>query len=478
MKDNPAGSDKELRELLVRYNNFRSGTVPNFLEEESFERIIDYYDDNDQLKLAIEAAERGIELYPFSSVLLIKKADLLIASAKFGEALKVLDHAGVLDQSDVNFYILKVEAFLGLNMPEKAKALMEEALALFDGDGNDKMELLFNLTDVYDDYEQFDEVFHCLQLILEQQPLNEEALYKICFWTDYTGKFEESIALHKKLIDEEPYSHLAWYNLGTAFQGLKLYEKAIDAYLYAISIDEKFDYAYRNLGDAYIRIRNYKDAAEALEKVLELSIPEDVIYEALGHCYEKLKDPGQARTNYRKAVHLNPEDSHLYFRLAATYMQESNWKKAIVQLDTAIHINANNPDYYFALGQCNENSGNVKQAITYYILFIAARPKSMKGWKAMIACLLNEGYPDQAFAECEEALQSTGKPVFLYYKAASLFEMGKSKDAMIVLHDAINKAPKQLKEFLSLNPSFLQRSSVIKLINAYLPPNNKVRKRK
>ncbi len=466
MKDNPGRSDQELKELLARYNNYKSGNNPNFLEEESFERIIDYFDDTDQLSLAIEAAEHGIELYPYSSLLLIKKADLLIAAGKHRESLDILEHVGVLDQSDINVYILQIEAFLGLNMAEKAKEIFTESCKIFEG--GDKLELLFNLSDVFDDYEQFDEVFQCLELILKDDPSNEEALYKICFWTDYTGKFEESIALHKKIIDDVPYNHLAWYNLGTAFQGLKLYEKAIDAYLYAITIDEKFDYAYRNLGDAYIRIRNFKEAAEALEKVLELSIPEDIIYEALGHCYEKMKDTAQARTNYRKAIHLKPEDSHLYYRVAATFMQEANWKKAIQQLESAISFNHNNPDYQFALAQCHQCLGNVKDAVTYYVLFIAARSKSIKGWKAMITCLFDAGYMDEALAEADAALMATGKPIFLYFRAAILLELGKNKEALLILQSALEIAPKNLKDFIALNPAVIQRASVVKLINAML----------
>ena len=115
----------------------------------------------------------------------------------------------------------------------------------------------------------------------------KQALYKICFWTDFTGRNEESIKLHQTIIEENPFSELAWFNLAAAFQGLKLYEKAIDAYQYAVAIDEKFDYAYRNMGDAFLRLRKYKEAIEVLEKVLELSRPEDVIYEAIGHCYHK-----------------------------------------------------------------------------------------------------------------------------------------------------------------------------------------------
>ena len=170
---------------------------------------------------------------------------------RYQEALKILNHAELLDSNDINLYILKTDAYLALDQQEKAVVLLENALILFEGE--ERMELLFELADVYDDYEEFDKIFDCLKLILEQDPNNEEALYKICFWTDFTGRNEESIRLHQQIIDDFPYSELAWFNLAAAYQGLKLYEKAVDAYKYAVAIDEKFDYAYRNMGDAYIR---------------------------------------------------------------------------------------------------------------------------------------------------------------------------------------------------------------------------------
>ncbi len=351
MKENPYRQNREeMKELLMQYNNFKTGRKFSFIEEESFERIIDYFDENDDLTAAVEAVNYAVEQFPYSSILHIKKADLLIATRRYREALAWLDKAELLDSTDINLYILKTDAHLALDNQENAAALLEKAIHVFEGE--EKAELLFELADVYDDYEEFDKVFNCLKLILEQDPTNEEALYKICFWTDYTGRNEESIKLHQKIIDEFPYTQLAWFNLGAAFQGLKLYEKAIDAYQYAIAIDEKFDYAYRNMGDAYLRLHKYREAIDVLQKVLELSMPEEVIYEALGHCYEKLKNHAQARFHYRKASHLNATDSHLYFKIAGTYMNEGHWTSAVKNIENAMRINKSQPDYHFALAKC------------------------------------------------------------------------------------------------------------------------------
>ena len=300
----------EIRELLQQFENLKSGKSNSFIEEDSFERIIDHYDEKEQLAHALEAAEYGTGQYPYSSTLLLKKADLLIALHRYKESLLILEQAELLDCRDTNLYILKTDAYLALDLQQKAADILEAAIDDFEGE--EKIDLLFELADVYDDYENFEKVFDCLKLILDQEPNNEEALYKICFWTDFTGRNEEGIRLHQDIIELFPFNELAWFNLGAAYQGLKLYEKAIDAYQYAVAIDEKFDYAWRNMGDAYIRLRKHKEAVEVLEKVLELARPEDVIYEAIGHCFDKMGNYAQARFYYRKASHMNRDDAQLH----------------------------------------------------------------------------------------------------------------------------------------------------------------------
>lgn len=467
MITDPYQNDKEsIKELLKHYDNLRNGRGAMFLEEESFEKIIDWFDDQEELSKALEASEISIEYFPFSSALLIRKADLLLASRKYHEALDILQKAELLDATDVNLYILKTDAYLALDMQEKAVAILEEAIARFEGD--EKTELLFELADVYDDYEEFDKVFDCLLLILQAEPTNEEALYKICFWTDFTGRNEESIRLHLRIIDEYPYSELAWFNLGAAYQGLKLYEKAIDAYQYAIAIDEKFDYAYRNIGDAYIRLRKYKEAIEALDKVLELAKPEEVIYEAIGHCYDRLHNYAQARFHYRKASHLNPDDSKLLYKVACTYYNEEQWQSAIKQLDAALKIHRLQHEYNLLMGECKLQTGVLKEAIQYFSTAVRVRPKNVSGWEALIRCLYKSGYYAEARQQVLAALQHTNnKTIFVFYLSAVLFAMGKSKEALLKLENAMQASPRMVKKMIALHPPLLQNPLVVDLIARY-----------
>ena len=459
----------EIEELLRHYEQLRAGKNASFLDEESFEIIIDYFDEKDEFSKALEATDTALSYYPYSAQLLIKKADLLIATHHYTEALEILKQAESFDASDIDIYILKTDAYLALDMQAEAARLLEEALLFFEGD--DKVDLLFELADVYDDYEEFEKVFDCLKLILEQEPTNDEALYKICFWTDFTGRNEESIRLHQSLIDQHPYSELAWFNLGSAYQGLKLYEKAIDAYQYAVVINEKFDYAYRNMGDAYIRLRKYKEAIEVLEKVCEITRPEEVIFEAIGHCYHRIGKYAQARFNYRKASHINPGDSKLYYKIALTYINEELWESAVKQLENALRIHRNVPEYNLAMGQCAMRLENYKDAVHYFSLVVRTRPKSVRGWEALIQCLFEASYFEEALQQCKAAIKMTErKPVFYFLYSAVLFAAGKSKEGLVQREHGLKEAPSQVKKFVEFNPSILQNSQVVDMIARYRKP--------
>ncbi len=464
MSKNPYRQDREeLRELLQQFENLKAGKSNSFIEEDSFERIIDHFDEKDQFSQALEAAEYGIQQYPYSNSLLLKKADLLISLRRYKDALAVLEHAELMDGGDTLLYILKTEAFLALDQPQKAASLLEAALNNFEGD--EKIDLLFELADVYDDHEDFQKVFDCLKIILVIEPNNEEALYKICFWTDYTGRNEEGIRLHQKIIEDFPFNELAWFNLAAAYQGIRLYEKAIDAYQYAVAIDEKFDYAWRNMGDAYIRLRKYKDAIEVLEKVLELSRPEDVIYEAIGHCYDKMANYAQARFNYRKASHLRQDDSQLHYKIACTYMNEGAWESAIKNLEVAIRIHKLQPEYNLAMGQCFMELDKLEDAIGYFGNVVRIRPRNVNGWTELLNCLFKGEFFDETLEYAGYAFEQTDrKPIFLFYKSAALYSLGKSKEGLLQLQEAMALNPKLVKKFIALDPSILQNQQVVDII--------------
>ena len=98
MKENPYRQEKEeMDELLRQYNNFKTGKKFKFIEEESFLRLVDYFDENENLSAALEAVDFAVRQYPYSSALYIRKADILIAFQSYQDALFFLEKAEIIE---------------------------------------------------------------------------------------------------------------------------------------------------------------------------------------------------------------------------------------------------------------------------------------------------------------------------------------------------------------------------------------------
>jgi tetratricopeptide (TPR) repeat protein len=203
MRENPYREDREeLKELLRQYQNLKTAEPTLSLKKMLLSALSTILTKKMTFRKRLRPLRRFVAVSLFFPINDQKGRPVTGHPQVYRDALDMLEVAELYDSSDLNLYILKTDAYLALDQQAKAIELLETALSLFEGE--EKIDLLFELADVYDDYEEFDKVFDCLKLVLEAEPNNEEALYKICFWTDFTGRNEESIRLHQQIIEEFP----------------------------------------------------------------------------------------------------------------------------------------------------------------------------------------------------------------------------------------------------------------------------------
>jgi tetratricopeptide (TPR) repeat protein len=455
-----------LDETLERYELVKKGESTSILDEEEFERVIEYYFQNSNEEQALLACDIAKTYYPFSASIMLLKAEILTQAQKYGQALKVLDEMEQYDNNNLDAVLLRSDILLAQFKYDQAALWLEQRSAEFQG--KEKSELLLELSDVYDESEEFDAVFDTLKRVIRIDKRNEEALQKICFWAEFTERLDESVTIHTQLTDDDPYNALAWFNLGAAYQGLKLYEKSIDAYEFCIAIDEKFEFAYRNMADAYMRLKWYEKALEVLEKHIEIAKPEDVIFEAMGYCWEKRKDFNRARQFYRQASQLNPQDDGIFYKIGETYAREKQWEKAVKSYSVALHLNKDNAAYCMAIGNCLMEMDVKSEALVCYLNAVRLKPGNKSTWVALIKGLFLTGYYDEALTQIAVAREHCGeKGDFHYYQAACLFEMGKAKEGLLNLEKGLKLSPTKVKTFTELNPEFLLRSAITELIGKY-----------
>lgn len=464
--DNMDDERSPIEALIERFEQIKNGNGSGMLDEEDYERIVEYYFQNNNDTDALLACDIGCTYYPFSSSILLLKAEILTQTQKYGQALKTLDELEKYDQANLGAVLLRADVLLSQAKYEQAATYLLRSSEQFED--KEKIEILLELADVYDECEDYEDVYKTLKKVLVLDTRNEEALQKVSFWAEFTNQLEDSVQLHLQLTEVDPYSTLAWFNLGAAYQGLKQFEKAIDAYEYCVAIDEKFEFAYRNLADAFMRLKKYDNALEVLQKHLEIGKAEDVIFEAMGYCWEKQKNYSLARHFYRQASKLSPEDDVIFYKIGETYAREHDWEKAVKSYSVALNINKENATYCLAIGNCLMEMNSTNEALLCFLNAVRLKPSVKTTWLALIRGLFFAKHYDEALTQIDVARGNCGdKADFDYLQAAVLFEKGKTKEALIQLENGLAESVSKVKIFTQLNPDYIKRNAVAELIAKY-----------
>ncbi len=458
--------NEDVSGLVEQYERQRNSKESCFFEESSFEQLIEYYEDNNQLERASEVADIAIVQYPFSAGFMVKKAQLLFDFKQFHLAIDLLDKAAILDPGDINIYLLQADIYMWLHDFKKAISTIEDFMQT--ASTQDLPDLYLELADIYEEREMYDEVFENLNKSLELEPENEEALNRMWFCVEFTERYEESILLHTKLIDDKPYSYLAWFNLAHAYSGIGLFEKAIEAFEFALAINEDYEYAYKDAADIYFKMKRYEKAAEYYLKAAEISKPYKELFVCAGECYYKMKDFVRARQYFRKATGIDPYFDIAFYKMGLSYQAEGRISNAVGSFERAHKLNPKTNEYMLALANAYYLGEQLEKSVVMYKKALAGKQVKKAGWinaaKAMFEAL---DYRN-AIDTLDDAIEVFDRNAEFYYaKSAIYYQIGNRKEAMLQLETGLLKEWKKHKLLFNITPYMKNDPCIIDLIEQY-----------
>lgn len=464
--DNPLEEYQNVTSLVAHFEKMEKSNAQLFLEESSFEQLIDYYERRKRNDWAAKVVEQAIIQHPFSAYFLVKKAQFLFEAKQFDQALQLLQKAEGYDPGELQIYLLRSDIYVWMDDFKKAVASVEHAMTICEKE--DLSGLYLELADVYEEWEKYDQAYECLKNVLEYDPGNEEALNRLWFCIQFTEKFKESVNLHKKVIDHDPYCFLAWFNLAHAYAGLGEYAKAVDAFGFVIAINDRFEYAYKDCGDVLFKMEQYRKAIIYYKDALEVSRPSKEVYFSIGECYECLGEYGNARNYYRKAISIDPQFHDAFFRIGLCYRQEEKWNNALTAFERAVKLKDDDPDYLEMLADTCYELGDLDYAIELYSKAIDIRPNSREAWLALARTLLESGMHRDAFAILDDACEEFDDPAdIIYVKSAYYFLAGNKKEALLHLERALHTDFKLHPIIFEIAPQMEKDRAVQQAINRY-----------
>ncbi|HEY0262599.1 MAG TPA: tetratricopeptide repeat protein [Chitinophagales bacterium] len=453
--------------LVQQYEQAQKEAKSLHLDEESYERIIQFYQENREFKRAVSVASSALERYPFSPGFFILKAESLAEQSHFDEALQALELAETLDATEITIFLIRADIYLWTGKHSDALVQLEKARSYAELP-EDLTDIYLLQADIYEDLELYDNVMKALQNAAKADPQNEEALNRLWFSVEITSRFEESEKFHRTLIDDNPYNFLAWFNLGHALYNLDKTDEALEAFGYVTAIEESFDPALIFAGDIYFERKDFVKALELYMEGMRVNKPYKETFYKAAECYEQMHDFQKARYYLRKATVIDSDYDDAFFKIGETYMAEENYAQAVQAFERTIKIAPENSDYLAAAADAALLNEDPEKALEFLRKAIEIEPNN----KLLYINLASAYFGMEDLENCVNTMTSTAKlfpnSADLYYiNSVFLFQSGMRQEAFVSLQTALEMNIEEVNIIFQMDASLREDAEVQLLLEQY-----------
>jgi hypothetical protein len=262
---------------------------------------------------------------------------LLLQKEVFEDALKYIDCALKINNTQPNAWSNRALALKGLDRLEEALVSVNKAI-----------ELDLNFSDS----------FYNKANILAKM-----------------GKLSDAVTALDRFTLLQPSHHLGYFVMGNLLRQLDRKTDAISAYERAIALQPKFPEALSNLGLCLAELEDFERALSCFDKALKIA-PQflDCLLNK-GVTLEKLGRYDEAITSYDLALQINPGYLEALQNKGVALEKLGKLEEAVVCYNTALSIDKNYAAAYFNRGYAHERLQKIDESIADYERAITLSPE-------------------------------------------------------------------------------------------------------
>jgi len=456
--------DERIHELVSVYE---AEGLAVFLDPESFQDLIDYYESEEQFEKALSVARLATTHYRFSSDFYVRQVQLLLYTNRSDQAQEILEEALAITPGDFELSLLQAETYI--RSGQTKEGLVSLAPFKLQASKEDLSEILLVESLAYERDSDFDHMFYALKAALQASPTNDRALERISLCMEICRKHEEGSTLFRWIIDESPYSQYAWFYLGQAQAYLNHSEEAIEAYEYAFLIDPTFEEAFLEFAELCYENGHFSKALDAYREMAERFGSDSDLLLCIGGCYHSLEKYETARHHLEQAARIDPHNDEIFFKIGECYAAQEKWAKAMSFFKKAIRMHDHCEEYHQALAECAFELDDYKQAEASYAEALEIAPENSQVWLDMAWFLLEMLRSREALDLLEEANETIEDPELQFSYVACLFANGRRKQALQLLSEALADNYAGFSWLFECQPGLRSDNEVNALISLYRP---------
>lgn len=199
------GNDIDINELIKRYELMRYEGKSVYFDPDDFAVLADYYNDFGDISEAEYIIDIALGMHPGSTLLMVVKAKILVASAKYQDAYDYLSVIGE-NENSVDYLQVKIECLLNLDKTEEANLLVDRILATGELDKEDLYTFFSEVGYLYNDVDIYDKAVSLQEEALKIDSTDVDLLVDLSYGYEMLSNFKRAIEINNLILDINPYS--------------------------------------------------------------------------------------------------------------------------------------------------------------------------------------------------------------------------------------------------------------------------------
>lgn len=455
-------ASKKLLNLVSDFEEKLKSGLIGYIDERAYITLIEYYKDNFQIDLAIQAVNTALEQFTFRSDFYAIKARLLLVDRKPQEAIDVIESGEYINPGDQDLLLIKAIAFGQMRKMEEAFSIIEE-LKEHSYQRNES-EIAITESYLFEQIKDFDKMFESLREVLLINPNHVEALERVWLSVELSKRYEESVKLHELLLKKDAFNALAWYNLGHAYACSGEYANAIDSLEYAFLSDSSFEIAYLDCAELCLENRKYRRAIGIYKEASELFGLDNEVLVKMADCYIRLEQYGRAKRLLKKAITLDDYDDEAFYLLAECYRHFESHVKAIKYYQKAIALEERREEYYAGIALAYFKLEDFVKAHYYFRKATEIGPEQNNHWSQHASFLLNIGEKEKALEILDEAEYHAVGSDLSYCRVACLLSLERRSEGLELLNEVLIDNFSTISYLFDIQPDLEKDKEVNSLI--------------
>ena len=216
-------------------------------------------------------------------------------------------------------------------------------------------------------------------------------------------------------------------------------EEALEYYTSVIESDSRNAEAFRCRSFIFFHNHKYERALDDIVRAQKLEPTNATYIKNHGDILSSFKKPDEALKRYRKAVTLRPDYFEAYMNCGAMLFKQSRHNEASEFLLKAVELRPGSTEAWMGLGLSHGRLGRTDRGIAEVSRAIAMKDSPELRYYRCHLYLKNDSY-EELLCDTEYLIRKKAELDFAYTaRARGLFHLGRSKEALDHLGDAISQ---------------------------------------